>query len=34
MGRGDVGGIVACLVLAVGGLALGAVGTPRRDVER
>ena len=32
LGTWDVGGIVACLVLAVGGLALGAWGFRRRDV--
>ncbi len=32
LGRWDLGGIVACLALAVGGLALGAWGFRRRDV--
>jgi hypothetical protein len=34
VGVWDVGGIVACLVLAVGGLVLGAVGIQRWDVGR
>lgn len=32
LGNWDVGGVVACLALAVGGLALGAWGLHRRDV--
>lgn len=32
VGVWDVGGIVACLVLAMGGLMLGAVGNQRRDI--
>jgi ABC-2 type transport system permease protein len=34
LGTWDLGGIAACLVLAVGGLALGAWGLRRRDVGR
>ena len=33
LGTWDLGGLVACLVLAVGGLALGAWGLRRRDVS-
>jgi ABC-2 type transport system permease protein len=33
LGTWDLGGMVACLVLAVGGLALGAWGFQRRDVR-
>jgi putative exporter of polyketide antibiotics len=32
LGRWDLGGILACLALAVGGLAVGAWGLRRRDV--
>jgi ABC-2 type transport system permease protein len=32
IGRWDVGGVVACLVLAAGGILLGAWGVSRRDV--
>lgn len=34
LGQWDVTGIVACVVLALGGIALGAWGMTRRDVER
>jgi putative exporter of polyketide antibiotics len=34
IGEWDLVGIVACLVLAVGGVALGAWGMTRRDVSR
>jgi ABC-2 type transport system permease protein len=34
MGEWDVTGIVACVVIAVGGIALGAWGMSRRDVAR
>jgi ABC-2 type transport system permease protein len=34
VGQWDVGGVAACLVLAVGGLALGGWGMRRRDVAR
>ena len=34
VGQWDVGGIVACLVLAAGGLAVGGWGMRRRDVAR
>jgi ABC-2 type transport system permease protein len=34
VGTWDAGGIVACLVLAIGGLALGGWGMQRRDVVR
>lgn len=34
VGTWDAGGIVACLVLAIGGLALGGWGMQRRDVAR
>jgi hypothetical protein len=30
----NVSGIVACIVIAAGGLALGALGVRRRDVAR
>ena len=33
LGTWDLGGIAACVALAVGGLALGAWGLRRRDVE-
>jgi hypothetical protein len=32
VGRWDVAGLAACLVLAVGGLVVGAWGMSRRDV--
>lgn len=34
VGVWDAGGIAACVLLAVGGLALGALGTRRRDIGR
>jgi hypothetical protein len=34
VGHWDVGGIVACVVLAAGGLLLGGWGIRRRDVAR
>jgi hypothetical protein len=34
VGAWDAGGVVACLVLAAGGLAVGAWGMGRRDVSR
>jgi len=34
VGRWDVGGVVACLVLAIGGVLLGAWGMSRRDVSK
>jgi ABC-2 type transport system permease protein len=34
VGRWDAAGIVACLILAAGGLAVGALGMRRRDVVR
>jgi polyether ionophore transport system permease protein len=34
MGEWDVVGVVACLVIAIGGIALGAWGMTRRDVAR
>ena len=34
MGSWDVAGIVACVVIAVGGIAVGAWGMTRRDVAR
>jgi len=34
VGAWDPAGIVACLVLAVGGLLLGGVGMRRRDIAR
>ena len=34
VGLWDAGGIVACLVIAVGGLLLGAWGVSRRDIGR
>lgn len=34
VGRWDVAGVVACLVLALGGMALGGLGLARRDVGR
>jgi putative exporter of polyketide antibiotics len=34
VGSWDIGGIVACLVLAIGGLLLGGLGMSRRDVGR
>ncbi len=33
VGSWDVVGVVACLVLAVGGVALGALGVTRRDMN-
>jgi hypothetical protein len=33
VGTWDIVGVVACLVLAAGGLALGAWGIARRDVN-
>ena len=32
-GQWDVTGVVACIVLAAGGIAIGAWGVQRRDVE-
>ncbi len=34
LGTWDLGGVVACIAITVGGLALGAWGLRRRDVER
>jgi ABC-2 type transport system permease protein len=34
MGQWDIAGVVACLVIAVGGIVLGAWGMSRRDVAR
>lgn len=34
VGLWEWGGIAACLVLAVGGLAIGAFGDNRRDIGR
>ena len=34
VGVWDAGGIVACLVLAVGGTLIGAAGIRRRDIGR
>ena len=34
IGQWDVAGIVACLVIGIGGIALGAWGVTRRDIER
>jgi putative exporter of polyketide antibiotics len=34
VGNWDVVGVIACLVLAVGGVAVGAWGMARRDVSR
>jgi putative exporter of polyketide antibiotics len=34
MGSWDVVGMVACVLIAVGGIALGAWGMTRRDVAR
>jgi ABC-2 type transport system permease protein len=34
IGRWDMTGVVACAVIAVGGIALGAWGASRRDIER
>jgi ABC-2 type transport system permease protein len=34
VGQWDVAGVVACAVIAVGGILLGAWGVTRRDVER
>jgi ABC-2 type transport system permease protein len=34
MGRWDVAGVVACLVIGIGGILLGAWGVTRRDVAR
>ena len=34
VGQWDVAGVVACVVIAVGGILLGAWGVTRRDVER
>jgi hypothetical protein len=34
VGNWDVVGVVACLILAVGGVAVGAWGMARRDVSR
>ena len=34
VGNWDVVGVIACLVLAVGGVAVGAWGMSRRDVSR
>ena len=34
LGQWDLVGVVACLVLAVGGVTLGAWGLARRDVSR
>jgi len=32
IGNWDVAGVIACLVLAVGGLMVGAIGIRRRDI--
>ena len=34
IGQWDVAGIVACLVIGIGGIALGAWGVTRRDIQR
>jgi hypothetical protein len=34
IGQWDIAGVVACAVIAVGGILLGAFGVSRRDVTR
>jgi ABC-2 type transport system permease protein len=34
IGQWDVPGVIACLVIAIGGILIGAVGMTRRDIAR